>query len=111
MLPASDDRTLAWFGPFAGLLVLPAVGWALRRGPRRLKSLALCLTAYGGLVALIPAWAPGNVRHFTLFFVCAGFTTAFLLPPWRMTRRRRRVLQVSATALMAYAVGVVCQGG
>ncbi len=110
MLPAAGNRNLAWFGPFAGLLVLPAMGWALWRGPRRLKSLALCLTAYGALVALIPAWSPGNVRFFTVFFVCAGFTTAFLLPPWRMTRRRRRILQVSATALMVYAVGVVCRG-
>ena len=110
MLPAADDRSLAWFGPFAGLLVLPAVGRALQRGPRRLKSLALCLTAYGALVALIPAWAPGNVRFFTVFFVCAGFTTAFLLPPWRMTRRRRRILQISAAALMIYAVGDVCRG-
>lgn len=103
------DLASAWFGPFAALLVLPALGWALLRGPRRLKSLALVLVAYLFLVALIPAWLPGNVRYFTVFFVCAGFTTAFLLPPWRMTRRRRRFFQVGAVALIAYAVGTVYQ--
>ncbi len=97
----------AWFGPLAGLLFPPALGWALLRGPRRLKSLALALLGYLLLVALIPAWMPGNVRYFTLFFVCAGFTTAFLLPPWRMTRRRRHFLQLSALALVVYAVGMV----
>ena len=50
---------------------------------------------------------PGNVRYFTIFFVCAGFTTAFLLPPWRMTRRRRRFLQLGAMALIVYAVGTI----
>ncbi len=108
VLPASDNYALTWFGPFAGLLVLPALGWSLGRGPRRLKSLALALVAYGALVALIPAWAPGNVRYFTVFFACAGFTTAFLLPPWRMTRQRRLMLQLCAVALTVYAVGEVC---
>ncbi len=109
VLPATGNRTLTWFGPFAGLLVLPALGWALRRGPRRLKSLALALVAYGTLVALIPAWTQGNVRYFTTFFACGGFSIAFLLPPWRMTRRRRLFLQLGAVALMAYAVGVACR--
>lgn len=97
----------AWFGPLAGLLVLPALAWALSRGPRRLKTIALALLAYFFLLALIPAWMPGNVRYFTMFFVCAGFATAFLLPPWRMTRHRRRFLQLGAMALMAYAVGTI----
>ena len=104
VLTPAVDPALAWFGPLAGLLVVPALGWALRCGPRRLKSLALALMAYLALVALIPEWAPGNVRYFTVFFTCAGFTTAFLLPPWRMTRRRRRFLQVSAAALMVYGL-------
>jgi hypothetical protein len=101
------DMELAWFGPFAGLLFPAALGWALMRGPRRLKSLALALMVYFFLAVLIPAWMPGNVRYFTLFFVCAGFTAAFLLPPWRMTRRRLYFFQVSALALMVYAVGRV----
>ncbi|MDJ0854349.1 MAG: hypothetical protein QNI89_02355 [Desulfobacterales bacterium] len=107
VLPPARDPALAWFGPFAGLLVLPALGWALRCGPRRLRSLALALLAYLALLALVPAWAPGNVRYFTVFFTCAGFTTAFLLPPWRMTRRRRVFLQACAGALMAYTVSEI----
>ena len=106
-LTSSPDGATAWFGPLAGLLFLPALGWALLRGPRRLKTVALALLAYFGLVALIPAWMPGNVRYFTIFFVCAGFVTAFLLPPWRMTRHRRRFLQMGALALMIHAVGTI----
>ena len=87
--------------------MLPALGWALARGSRRLKALALALGAYFLLVALIPAWMPSNVRYFTVFFVCGGCTLAFLLPPWRMTRGRRRFLQVTAIALLAYAVGTI----
>ncbi len=105
----TPDGGPAWFGPLAGLLVLPALVWALLRGPRRLKTIALALLAYFFLVALIPAWMPGNVRYFTTFFVCAGFTTAFLLPPWRMTRHRRRFLQLGAMVLMVYAVGTICR--
>ena len=108
--PPPGDIAWAWFGPLAGLLFLPALGWAFLRGPRRLKSVALCLVAYFVLVALIPAWRPENVQYFTVFFVCAGFATAFMLPPWRMTRPRRRVLQACATALMAYALGAVYGG-
>ena len=103
----TPDGGAAWFGPLAGLLILPALVWALARGPRRLKTIALALLAYFFLVALIPAWMPDNVRYFTTFFVCAGFTTAFLLPPWRMTRHRRRFLQIAAVALMVYAVGTI----
>ena len=103
----SGANELVWFGPLAGLLMPPALGWALMRGPRRLKSVALALVGYFSMVVLIPAWLPANVRYFTVFFVCSGFTAAFLLPPWRMTRRRRRFLQSSALALMAYGVGAV----
>jgi hypothetical protein len=108
--PGVVDRATAWFGPLAGLLLAPSVGWALLRGSRRLKSLTLALVAYLALVALIPAWRPGNVRYFTVFFVNAGFTTAFLLPPWRMTRRRRRFLQACAITLMGYALSVIGRG-
>jgi hypothetical protein len=110
-VPARDGATeLAWFGPLAGLLVPPALGWALMRGPRRLKTVAFALIGYFLLVVLIPAWLPSNVRYFTLFFVCAGFTTAFLLPPWRMTRRRRHGLQLCALALMVYGISAVWRG-
>jgi hypothetical protein len=101
---------LAWFGPLAGFLILPALGWAFAKGARRLKALALALGAYFLLVALIVAWMPGNVRYFTVFFVCGGCTVAFLLPPWRMTHRRRRLLQLAAIALLSFAVQSVLKG-
>ena len=101
---------MAWFGPLAGFLILPALGWAFAKGARRLKALALTLGAYLLLVALIAAWMPGNARYFTVFFVCAGCTVAFLLPPWRMTRRRRRWLQIAAIALLGFATQAVLKG-
>jgi hypothetical protein len=72
-----------------------------------LKALALALGAYFLLVALIAAWTPGNVRYFTVFFVCGGCTVAFLLPPWRMTHRRRCLLQLAAIALLGAATQAV----
>jgi hypothetical protein len=107
---APPHADLAWFGPFAAFLMLPALGWAFVKGARRLKALALALGAYFLLVALIPAWMPGNARYFTVFFVCGGCTVAFLLPPWRMTHRRRRFLQLTAIALLAYATQTALQG-
>jgi hypothetical protein len=47
------------------------------------------------------------VRYFTVFFVCAGCTVAFLLPPWRMTHRRRCLLQLAAIALLGAATQAV----
>ena len=53
---------------------------------------------------------PGNVRYFSVFFVCGGCTVAFLLPPWRMTRRRRLLLQLAAIALLGHAIQSVLRG-
>ena len=89
-----------WFGPLALCLVLPAVGYALVRGPRRLKTVAVALVGYGYLATLIPAWVPGNAALFTRFFVCGGFVTAFLLPPWRLTRAGTIALQCFCFLLM-----------
>ena len=98
------DAIHSWFGPLAVLLILPALGYALLRGPRRLKSVALALSVYVALVSLIVAWMPQNARYFMPFYVCAGFMTAFLLPPWRMTKRRRWTLQGGCILILAYAV-------
>ena len=98
------DAIHSWFGPLGVLLILPALGYALLRGPRRLKSIALALSVYVALVSLIAAWMPQNARFFTTFFVCTGFMTAFLLPPWRMTRRRRWTLQALCILILLYAV-------
>ncbi len=98
------DAVHSWFGPLAVLLILPALGYALMRGPRRLKSVALALLVYVALIGLIAAWMPQNARFFTTFFVCAGFLTAFLLPPWRMTRRRRWTLQAVCILILLYSV-------
>ena len=97
------DGTLAWFGPFGFLLLLPAVAYTLWRGPRRIKAISLALAVYGYLVTLVPAWQPGNARHFTFFFVCGGFFIAFFLPPWRLTTIGKHVLQGLSLALIVYA--------
>jgi len=97
------DEKLSWFGPFGFLLILPAVGYAVRRAPRRLKAVSIALIGYIFLVSLIPAWHPENVRYFDVFFVYGGICVAFFLPPWRLSRSRRRVLVVISASLLLYA--------
>ena len=93
----------AWFGPLGFLLILPALFYALVRGPRRLKAVALAMTGYVYIITLIPAWIPGNARYFTIFYACCGFMGAFFLPPWRFSRKGKRRLQVISALLMAYS--------
>jgi hypothetical protein len=95
---------LAWFGPFGIVTVLPAIVYAAWRGPRRLKTIAVALIGYFYLVSLIVGWAPGNAAYFMRLFVCGGVCIAFLLPPWRITRVRRRVLQTLCFLLLVYTL-------
>ena len=97
------DERFSWFGPFGFLLVLPAVGYAAIRAPRRLKAIAVGLMGYFFLVVLVAAWCPENVRFFTLFYVCCGFTLALFLPPWYVSPAGRRRLQEVAIVLVLYA--------
>lgn len=97
------DETLAWFGPLAFCMVFPAVRYALWRGPRRLKAVAVALCGYFYLVCLVLVWRPGNARYFSIFFACGRFFMAFLLPPWRLSHKGKTVLQVFSLLLFAYA--------
>ena len=92
----------AWFGPLGFFLVLPAVAYALVRGPRRLKAVAVAMAGYVYIVTLAVAWAPGNARYFTVLFACCGFMTAFFLPPWRFSSGGKRRLQVIGALLLFY---------
>ncbi len=93
-----------WFGPAGFFLILPSMVYAMRKGPRRLKNTASALSAYFFLIALILAWRPQNVSLMTPFFVCCGFCIAFFLPPWRVTRNGRLVLQLTAVLIGIYAL-------
>ncbi len=93
----------AWFGPLGWFLVVPAWLMAMIRGPRRLKAVAVSLAGYVYLAGLIPAWVQGNARLFTVFFVGAGYMTAYMLPPWHITVPRRRFIQVLCLLTMVYA--------
>ena len=97
------DGTLTWFGPLAFLLILPAVIYTLIRGHRRIKAMTIALMGYFYMVTLITAWTPGNARFFTLFYTCGGFCVAFILPPWRFTKRGRQVIQAGSAVLLFYA--------
>jgi hypothetical protein len=97
-------QAFVWFGPVGFLLVIPSVVIAFFRGPYRLKSTALALSAYWILVCLIAAWRPENVRLMTRFFVCSGFLMAFALPPWRLRRNGRLLLQLLGILIMAHAI-------
>lgn len=90
-----------WFGPVGFVLVLPSLVNAFWRGPYRLKTTALALAAYWILIALIAAWQPANVRLMTPFFAASGFTMAFFLPPWRLGRKGRLMLQLFGVVMLA----------
>ncbi len=91
------------YGPLAFLLILPALLAGLLRGNRRLKALAVGLFGYLYVIALAAAWRPENIGFLTPFFTCGTFFIAFLLPPWRLTRAGRRLIQALCLALIAYA--------
>jgi len=99
----APEAAVSWFGPLGFLLILPALFFAMLRGPRRLRAVALAMVGYGYLITLIPAWIPGNVRYFTVFYVCCGFMGAFFLPPWRFSRRGKRGLQMVSALLLIYS--------
>ncbi len=88
------------YGPVGFFLVLPALFYAMVKGPRRLKAVALSFFVYFYLVCLIIAWTPGNVKFLGNFFVGSGFTIAFFLPPWRFTKKIKRIFQTTACILL-----------
>jgi len=90
------------FGPLAIWLILPGLVYALVKGPRRLKAMAVGLAGYIYIMAFMVAWHPENIRFFTPFFSCAGFTVAFLLPPWRLSRFGRKLLQALCGFIFCY---------
>jgi hypothetical protein len=98
------------FGPFACLLVLPAMAHALLRGPRRLKALSLAWVGYLYVAALVAAWHPANLAILTPLFAAGGFVVAFSLPPWRLRRRGMRLLQIDFALLLAWAIVRVAGG-
>ena len=98
---------LAWqptgiisFGPAGCFLVIPALLYALMKGPRRLKSVATAFFVYFYLISLIMAWAPGNAKFLEIFYVCSGFSIAFFLPPWRFTKTNKKILQAGGCCLL-----------
>jgi len=88
------------FGPVGFFLVLPALCYAMLKGPRRLKAVAIAFVSYFYLVSLILAWAPGTSAVFEIFYVGAGFSIAFFFPPWRFTKRNKRIVQIAGCVLL-----------
>ena len=88
------------FGPVGFFLVLPALLYAMLKGPRRLKSVATAFFVYFYLASLIMAWTPGNAKFFEIFYVCSGFSIAFFLPPWRFTKTKKRAFQAAGCFLL-----------
>ena len=84
----------AGFGPLSLILVLPAVGYTLVQGPRRLRAIAISIGWYWFLLALIPAWQPANIQLLTPLMAISGFTVAFFLPPWRFSRTGQLTLNL-----------------
>ena len=89
------------FGPIAPLLILPSLGYALIRGTRRLKAMAVAWGGYLYLAALIVAWQPACLALLTPLFAANGVMLAFAIPPWRLRHRGRRLLQILCALLLA----------
>ncbi|MBR9987111.1 MAG: hypothetical protein KFF68_14510, partial [Desulfosarcina sp.] len=92
------------FGPFALLLVVPSMIYALARGPRRLKAVSVAWTGYLYLAALVVAWHPGSLTALSPLYAASGFVVAFALPPWRLRRRGMRLLQMAFALLLAWSI-------
>ena len=92
------------FGPFALLLVVPSMIYALVRGPRRLKAVSVAWTGYLYLAALVVAWYPGSLAVLSPLYAANGFIVAFALPPWRLRRRGMRLLQIAFALLLAWSI-------
>ncbi|BBO68239.1 hypothetical protein DSCA_21690 [Desulfosarcina alkanivorans] len=92
------------FGPFAPLLVLPAMFHAMVRGPRRLKAVGVAWAGYLYLAALVVAWHAGSPEALTPLYAANGFAVAFSLPPWRLRRRGMRIFQVAFALLLAWSL-------
>ncbi len=93
-------KEISSFGPVGFFLVFPALFYAMLKGPRRLKSVAIVFFVYFYLVSLIMAWTPDNARFFLFFYVCAGFSIAFFLPPWRFMKRTKQIFQAIGCVLL-----------
>jgi hypothetical protein len=98
------NASLSWFGPFGFILFHPALLYALYKGPRRLKAIALALVGYLYILALIPSWKPGNANLFMHLYVCGGFFIAFFLPPWRFTKTGKFAFQIASVVLFLYTI-------
>ena len=92
------------FGPFALLLVVPSMIYALVRGPRRLKAVSVAWTGYLYLAALVVAWHPDSLAVLSPLYAANGFVVAFALPPWRLRRRGMRLLQTAFALLLAWSI-------
>ncbi len=92
------------FGPFALLLVVPSMIYAMVRGPRRLKAVSVAWLGYLYLAALVVAWHPGSLAVLSPLYAANGFVVAFALPPWRLRRRGMRLLQMAFTLLLAWSI-------
>lgn len=102
--PIFSGSGVMGFGPFALLLVLPAMIHALVRGPRRLKAVSVAWTGYLYLAALVVAWHPGSLAVLSPLYAANGFVVAFALPPWRLRRRGMRLLQTALALLLAWSI-------
>lgn len=94
----------AGFGPLSLILVLPAVGYTLFQGPRRLRAVAMSIAWYWFLLALIPAWHPDNIQLLMPLIAISGFTVAYFLPPWRFSRTGHLLLNLICLLSLCYSV-------
>ena len=99
-----DSAAPGGFGPLALLLVLPALCYAAIRGSRRIKAMAVALLGYLYLLTLMVGWTPEAMALLARIYVPGGFCVALILPPWRLTRTGKRVIQGICLVLLGLSV-------
>jgi hypothetical protein len=100
-----DSGTRRGFGLLGSVLMPLCWLYAVWRGSRRLRTMVIWLLAYGYVLVLVPAWSIQHPAFFSPLFACGGFMLAFLLPPWRFTRRGRHgILWIS---LISFFVSIL----
>jgi hypothetical protein len=102
--PQFSGNATMGFGPFAVLMVLPAMMHALIGGPRRLKALCIAWVGYLYLACLLVDWSPANLALLSPLLATCGFVVAFSLPPWRLRRRGMRLLQIDFAILLVWSI-------
>lgn len=95
VMPQED---LSWYGPLGLLIILPAVVAGLFK-PGTVRSIALTILCFSGLLCLTLGWALTYGRYFAISFGASGLCVASFLAPIVHKQRACRLLCAASVLL------------